>query len=86
LIADACRALKVTAMNIFARTGGSLAIGFVACIASCLSLKVCIKGWIYLFDIEAGIFFNIPLSKKKERAQRNKLCAYLDEVLYHLNK
>ena len=85
MIADACLALKVTAMNIFARTGASLAIGFVACIASCLSLKVCIKGWIYLFDIEAGIFFNIPLSKKK-RGHKGISCVHLDEVLYHLNK
>ena len=64
MIADACRALEVTAMDIFARNGWQL--GFVACNLLFVSLKICNKSWIYLLDREAGILFNIPLSKKNK--------------------
>jgi hypothetical protein len=32
-------------------------------------VSVCNRARIYFFDIEAGIFFNIPLSKKKLHAR-----------------
>ena len=57
LIADACRALEVTAMDIFARNGWQFSNRLCGLqFASCLSLKVCNKGRIYLSDVEAGIF------------------------------
>ena len=52
LIADACRALEVTAMDIFARNGWQFSNRLCGLyFASCLSLNVCNKGRIYLFDI-----------------------------------
>ena len=52
LITDAWRALEVTAMDIFARNGWQFSNRLCGLyFASCLSLNVCNKGRIYLFDI-----------------------------------
>ena len=57
LIADACRALEVTAMDIFARNGWQFSNRLCGLwFASSLSLKIYNKDRIYLFDVEAGIF------------------------------